>query len=127
MMARQEQHQQQRKTKRSLLFIDIGGASIPLVGSEETVRALHQNQCTNVTCCDCATFLYCVDTATMVLCPECRSVSPILTTSDPNGNNLHSLTSSSNNHKITAQKLVGLGLTVECVVAEFNRHHNTES
>jgi len=91
---------------RPRMTIDIGdGVSVPLAGSEETVRALHQDRCINVTCADCETFLYCVETATMVLCPECRSISPVASQAAERND----------------AALAGLGLTVEVVVAEYSR------
>ena len=115
-----------------LLSVDIGdGTSVPLVGSAETTRALHHNRCRNVTCSDCATFLYCVEWATMVLCPECRSISPIVEDLDvtptichPAGDTTTTRVDDQRNHTVpTATKLVGIGLTVEHVAATFQRQY----
>jgi len=88
--------------------IDIGnGVSVPFVGLKETLSALHQDKCANTTCIDCTTFLYHVDAASLVLCPECRSIGLV--------------TASSDRASSDEPSLVGLGLTVEHVVAEYQR------
>lgn len=86
--------------------IEIGdnGASVPLAGAEETINALHNDSCKHATCLACETVLYCIDTASSVICPECRSISPVAA-----------------KPSLSSEGLIGLGLTVEHVVEEYQK------
>lgn len=82
--------------------IDIApGYSVPLRGTEETLAAFKQDRVFQTECSNCETFLYCISTANMVLCPVCREMSPVLT-DDPTNE--------------TAAESLGMGLTVEFVI-----------
>jgi hypothetical protein len=53
------------------------GFSLPMCGTHETMHALHLDRIVHVECKYCSVFLACINTAYMVLCPGCRSVSPV--------------------------------------------------
>jgi hypothetical protein len=55
----------------------LPGHFVPLIGSEETWQAFCADNVIDIECSSCQMFLYCKNTAEMVLCPECRMVSPI--------------------------------------------------
>lgn len=61
---------------RSIVNV-MPGHSVPMVGIQETLHAMDRNHCTDSACMQCETFLYCIDSATMVLCPLCRCISPV--------------------------------------------------
>jgi hypothetical protein len=50
---------------------------VSLVGSEETWQAFCEDNVIHAECSSCQMFLYCKDTACMVICPSCRMISPI--------------------------------------------------
>jgi hypothetical protein len=54
----------------------VPGHFVPLIGSEETWQAFCADNVIDIECSSCEIFLYCKNTAEMVLCPECRMVSP---------------------------------------------------
>ena len=97
--------------------IEIGdGVYVPLCGVQETLDALHGDLCTQSPCLLCENFLFHVESADMVLCPDCRSISPVAV-STPTGRS-----SSSGKHSSSSEEsLVGMGLTVEYVVAELQK------
>lgn len=53
------------------------GTYLPLIGSAETLNAVRNGQITRGDCFVCGVPLYCVEYASHVLCPLCRTVSPI--------------------------------------------------
>jgi hypothetical protein len=55
----------------------LPGHFVPLIGSEETWQAFCADNVIDIECSSCETFLYCKNTAEMVLCPGCRMISPI--------------------------------------------------
>jgi hypothetical protein len=55
----------------------IPGHFVPLIGSDETWQAFCADNVIDIECSSCQMFLYCKSTAEMVMCPECRMVSPI--------------------------------------------------
>jgi hypothetical protein len=55
----------------------LPGHFVPLIGSEETWQAFCADNVIDVECSSCQVFLYCKNTAEMVLCPGCRMISPI--------------------------------------------------
>lgn len=63
----------------------IPGYSVPLHGSEETWHAFCQGSVVHIRCMACETFLYCIDSAHMVLCPSCRMMSSVKEASDETG------------------------------------------
>jgi hypothetical protein len=81
-------------------FVEImPGFSLPLVGTQESLAAYQLGIVSEVECSACATELYCIETASVVLCPLCRSFSP--------------------NNSTTAREQLGLGLTVELLAEEL--------
>lgn len=50
---------------------------LPLRGSKETTHAILQDKVVTTVCIDCQALFLCIDSATMVLCPCCRSVNPV--------------------------------------------------
>jgi hypothetical protein len=55
----------------------LPGHYVPLIGSEETWQAFCADNVVHIECSACQMFLYCKNTAKMVLCPGCRMISPI--------------------------------------------------
>jgi hypothetical protein len=55
----------------------LPGHFVPLIGSDETYQAFCADNVIDIECSSCQMFLYCKNTAEMVLCPECRMISPI--------------------------------------------------
>lgn len=53
------------------------GNFVPLRGSAETLEAVHLGRTRGVTCLVCQLRLVCVDGADMVICPQCKSISPV--------------------------------------------------
>jgi hypothetical protein len=53
------------------------GRSTEMVGVEEALHAYQINHCNDTTCTQCETFLYCIDSASMVCCPACLCISRI--------------------------------------------------
>lgn len=97
---RQEPQEQWSRTMVEIM----PGHSVPMIGTSETIHAWDRNQCTDTTCVQCETFLYCIDSASMVLCPACRSISPVETAA--------AVTTSSQQELVN----LGLGMTVEHIL-----------
>lgn len=57
------------------------GQFMQLRGAQETYEAIKSDQFIPSTCFTCNKTVCCVDTATYVLCPDCRVVSPVKDTS----------------------------------------------
>jgi hypothetical protein len=55
----------------------LPGHFVPLIGSDETWQAFCADNVIDIECSSCQMYLYCKNTAEMVMCPECRMVSPI--------------------------------------------------
>jgi hypothetical protein len=53
------------------------GVFAALRGSQETLNAIRDGDCVNVTCSWCTAKLLCVSDTAYVLCPDCRVVSPL--------------------------------------------------
>lgn len=86
--------------------VDVApGCSVPLCGAEETMYAFQQECVVHTECTSCGSFLYCIDTASMVLCPTCRSISLVETDSSPRN----------------VSERLGLGLTVEIVMEQSGK------
>ena len=79
------------------------GYSVPLCGALETMYAFQKDWIVHTECTSCNAFLYCIDSASMVLCPSCRSISPVET----NASNRN------------VQESLGLGLTIAHVMEEL--------
>jgi hypothetical protein len=92
------------------VYIDVApGFSAQLCGTEESLDALKKKLVAQTDCTNCETFLYCINTADMVLCPVCRSISPVDGESD---NPIY-------------EKL-GLGLTIDFVMENVNMEESTQ-
>ena len=90
----------------------VPGYSLPLAGLQESIAA-YQRQAIEETICEvCQTELFCIDSASMVLCPVCRSFSPICTNAAAAGTNEIGSSQSSS-------KQLGLGLTAELLADEL--------
>jgi hypothetical protein len=79
------------------------GYSLPLCGTLETMQALHLDRIIHVECNSCNVFLACINTAGMVLCPGCRTVSPVESTSQH------------------ISPTLGLGLRVEDILSQIGK------
>ena len=93
-----EQLQEVRPTheeqcERSLVEI-VPGYSVAMIGVRESLQAYRSSRCLQYDCTSCKVFLYCIDAATMVLCPVCKTISPLT----PSGQ---------------AADVMGVGLTIE--------------
>lgn len=72
------------------------GHFMPLRGSEETMRAIESGRAHVVECMACGAVLTCVPDCELVICPDCRVLSPVLSQppdvsfahSDPNHNSV---------------------------------------
>jgi hypothetical protein len=53
------------------------GVFLPLHGSQETLSAMQEGQLVSCTCFVCTRTIMCVSQASYVLCPDCRVVSPV--------------------------------------------------
>jgi hypothetical protein len=53
------------------------GTYVKLRGSEETWRAIRTGRTIRTACLSCAVMLLCIVDADMVMCPACRSISPV--------------------------------------------------
>ena len=95
----------ERQTPRPLVEVSPG-VSLPLHGTNETLKALREGKLARSHCFVCDTDIYCVRSANFVLCPCCRVVWPMGTCSSdqPTGN------SGSEYSSIGG---VGLGITSE--------------
>jgi hypothetical protein len=70
-------HHQQRSTTSTITIEVQPGLSLPLRGKDETLSAIANNFCTKVHCMACTMELTCIANAEYVLCPVCKSISPI--------------------------------------------------
>jgi hypothetical protein len=70
-------------TTTSTISIEIApGHFASLRGSQETAAAIDDGYATRATCFCCDATLICIADAEFVLCPTCKVVSPILSSSD---------------------------------------------
>jgi hypothetical protein len=76
-----EHFQYQKQRPAEPLFhrnlIEVGHEWIPMSGVDETSFAHKKGRTIDTTCVECETVLFALDTASMVVCPLCRCVSPI--------------------------------------------------
>jgi hypothetical protein len=73
------EEEQQKKIKlcdRPLICV-APGCHIPLRGSKETLHACTLGNVTVTSCAVCETTFACINSATMVLCPRCKSISEV--------------------------------------------------
>ena len=72
---------QERPREETCQEIEIvPGQWIHFHGAKETWDAFCEGRVTHATCTGCNEAMYCINTASMVLCPCCRDVSPIFDT-----------------------------------------------
>ena len=64
-----------RRQQREQIEV-LPGLRLPLHGCEETIQAMRDDRMKYANCPVCTVKLYCIDTATYVLCPMCSIVSP---------------------------------------------------
>lgn len=81
------------------------GYYVSLCGVLETMYAFQKDCIVHTECTSCSAFLYCIDSASMVLCPTCRSIGPV----EANASNR------------TVTESLGLGLTVEHLMEELGK------
>lgn len=89
------------------------GYSVPLCGSEETWHSYCNNAVVRVDCAVCQTCLYCVESASLVLCPTCKLISPV---SENKTNNVTG----------TRTESLGLGLSKEHAAEELETRQQRE-
>jgi hypothetical protein len=94
------------------------GIAVPLKGCEETWKAFCRGKVTETECSSCQTFLYCVATATVVLCPCCHFLSHV------GGNDDEGQQHSDEGEGEGGD--VGIGLTVEDVSQRMSGIHNSK-
>jgi len=126
-------HPVEKKWYRPLVEIHPG-YKVPLIGSDETWHAYCQNAAIGVKCCACQTDLYCVASSTLVLCPNCRMISPAATTTNDDdfaalgGSNSALISSSSAAEKVDIKTdSLGLGLSLQYAVEEMERRREREA
>jgi hypothetical protein len=84
-------------------MIRVGADTVPMVGSDETIHAHLGGNSIDTVCTQCATLLFCIQSATMVICPTCRCISPT------ENDTTKKMTPTSDVH-------LGIGLTLEHVL-----------
>lgn len=77
--------------------------SLPLAGAKETLHAYRTDRCQHTDCEQCCTFLYCIESATMVLCPECKAISAVESSA------------------AGGEGLLGLGMTIQMLLSDPGR------
>jgi hypothetical protein len=85
-------------------FIEVGNEFVPMSGVDETSLAHKKGHTIDTACVECNAVLFSLETASMVVCPFCRCVSPI---------ECHSV------KKLlpTSQVHAGIGLPIDFVIA----------
>lgn len=85
-------------------LIEVGNDLIPMSGVDETSRAHKKGHTVDTVCVECSTVLFSLESASMVVCPFCRCVSPI---------------ESYSNKKLlpTIEVHAGIGLPIDYVIA----------
>lgn len=79
--ARAEEEQDQAYSSSSRSQIEVApGHYMPLRGSAETMTAVESGMARTVLCMACQATLLCVPDAELVVCPDCRLLSPLLPT-----------------------------------------------
>ena len=58
-------------------LLEVGSDLVPISGVEETSLAHKKGHTIDTACKECNTVLFCLETASMVVCPSCRCVSPL--------------------------------------------------
>ena len=58
-------------------LLEVGSDLVPISGVEETSLAHKKGHTIDTACVECNTVLFCLETASMVVCPSCRCVSPL--------------------------------------------------
>lgn len=107
----QPYHQNNTRWERPMVQV-MPGVEIPLVGSKESVEAIARQEIQETVCLSCQSELYCINSASMVLCPLCRSFSAIEDTSSSGA-------STSRSSDLNAS--LGLGMTLELLAEELER------
>jgi hypothetical protein len=77
------------------------GRFAPLIGSADTLEDYRRGSVVDQACLGCSEFLLCSDRSTMVVCPVCRFISPVM------------------GKKRDGECFLGLGLTVNVIEAEL--------
>jgi len=81
----------------------VPGYSLRLCGRDESLVAYRNGTVVELPCSSCQSFLYCINIACMVVCPECRSFTVLENVPDQ------------------GKDLLGIGLTVEMVAEEVRQ------
>lgn len=93
---------QPKRWDRTMVDV-MPGFKAPLIGVKESLEAYRSDRCVHSNCFECDTFLYCISAADLVLCPNCKAISP------------------TDKHipiLIENSVILGIGLTVEHVLAD---------
>jgi hypothetical protein len=85
MMMKSTDDSSQRKTTNERLQVQISpGEYMPLRGAQETWEAINNGSSRIVDCVGCQSVLQCVSDCQLVICPDCKLVSPVsLCSGDP--------------------------------------------
>jgi hypothetical protein len=78
------------------------GCIVPLLGSQDTIQSFLEGSAVLVPCSACRSSMFCAPSATMVLCPHCRDVSPVVPEAGAQGE-----------IRDTGHISVGLGMSIE--------------
>ena len=65
------------RSKKDLLVEISPGCRVPLRGSEETTAAIGRDFFDPMTCFACSKDIFCISDASFVVCPSCRTISPV--------------------------------------------------
>lgn len=71
------EQQQEQQHNPSLTIEIMPGMEVALRGSVETKHAMETGRIVQISCMDCSLQIGCIDDAEYVLCPHCKSVSPL--------------------------------------------------
>jgi hypothetical protein len=102
-----------KKNERAMIEIEPGFFS-PLRGADETFDAVKYDFYTPTECFCCSETIFCIQDADYILCPTCRVVSPVFTTTTPEHDHRHSVDGNNDdNTNPKRQGGVGLGFTYQ--------------
>lgn len=101
----------QEESKEQTLVEVTPGNFVPLIGSESTWSAVQEGRIAHTTCFDCMARLVCINVADMIMCPECRVISPV---SDESG-------------KASGGGGLGLGMKEEDAMREVSNVRNANN
>jgi hypothetical protein len=92
----------------------VSGSFVPLIGTRDTLDAYRTGSVVDQACLGCNEFLLCSDRATLVICPVCRSISPVVAVAAGRSSGVQMESNLGGRGG-----LLGLGLTVHMIESEI--------